>query len=577
MNKILILSTLVLLSSFAKIQAQSTLESDLKKSTGSLYDQLNNKNIENGNTFNPDAEYPDYNPNLKKAILFRGAIKPVETKYSNYKNYSININLAPVFESSLRDKKIPFSPNAVSNSFRIFGLKKVTDGDFKITYNLTRYEWVGDEDFIEKEYQHAPAFNIGIESNIEVKNKEGVVIYKKYTTPNVKMYVVNPENSNNAYGRLAYRIISEDIYKLMDEFDPYFLYGPNMKISYVEIAKKKKSKSSFDAEEFNQSSKVFEAIPDVDRENWGGLFGEAQKYWKGLVEYTDEVDEDLQKEVRQAANYNLSCSSFLLGQLEEADKYAEGVKVNEKAFLGMRDKYDRLVNLRKSFEEAKKAVEEVGGIETIQPEPILSDYKKSKNSFRFLEFENGEALEQDNTNYKGNIRVLSDYPEMVDWRTVQTRSGLGQLAGQIGSDKSSVRIFVEGEKKPKKANLKKLIYIKDKSGKTYITGKTGGAGNILSTNMVNAKRYALFDEIKSTKKMALFQEIFPQDSYVLKRPTEEDFFSLPKLIGRRKALRTYFADCPAMLPKIDKGEYDFENKATYLKMYEDYITAECGK
>ena len=157
--------------------------------------------------------------------------------------------------------------------------------------------------------------------------------------------------------------------------------------------------------------------------------------------------------------------------------------------------------------------------------------------------------------------------------------GLGQLMDQMGSDKSSVRIYIEGEKKPKKANLKKLVYIKDKTGRTYITGKTGSAASLITSdrNIVNTKRYALFDEVKTTKKLALFQEFFPQDSYVLKRPTEEEFFSPPRFFGRRKALKEYFADCPAMISKIDKGEYDFDNKATYLKMYDDYVEAGCGK
>jgi hypothetical protein len=578
MKKNILLFVLLSFTNSFRTQAQSTLEMDQKKSMSELDDWLNNRSNKTAKLFNPDEEYPELTSRLKKAIRFRGAIKPTVSTFSNYKNYSLKINLAPSFETTLKSRNVPLSLNAISNSFSIFALKRVTDGDFKITYNLTRFEWVNDEDYIERMYQNAPSFNIGFESNIEVRNKEGVVIYTRYTTPNVKMYVTNPEELNYNYGQLAYRIIAEDIYRLMDEFDSYYLYGPNMKIDYSEVSKKKKSKSTFNAEEFNQSSQVFEAVPDVDRENWVGLFGEAQKYWKGLVEYTDEADEDLQKSVRQGANYNLSCSYYLLGQLQEAEKYAEGVKANEKAFLGMRDKYDKLVNVKTNFEEAKKAVEEVGGVEAIQPEPILSDYKKGKNAFRFLEYDNAEAVDQDNNSYKGYIRVLSDFPEMVDWRTVQTKSALGQLTSQIGSDKGTVRIFVEGEKKPKKANLKKMVYIKDKTGKTFITGKTGGSASIITrTNMVNSKRYAIFDEIKTTKKLTLFQEIFPQDSYVLKRPTEEEFFSPPHFLGRRKALREYFADCPAMLSKIDKGEYDFDNKETYLKIYNDYEAAGCGK
>jgi len=431
MKNIYLLSLLFFANSFG-IQAQSTLETDQKKSMSELNDWLNNKSSKSEKIFYPDGEYPEPSSlKLKKAIRFRGAIKPTEDAYSNYKSYSLTINLASSFEKTLKSRNVPLSLNAISNSFAIFALKKVADGDFKINYNLTRFEWVNDEDYIARMYQDAPSFNIGLESNIEVKNKEGVVIYKRYTTPNVKMYVTNPEELNYNYGKLAYRIIQGDIFKLMGEFNSYYLYGPNIILDYSEVTKKKKSKSAFNADEFNQSSQVFEAVPDVDRENWEGLFGEAQKYWKGLVEYVDEADEDLQKSVRQAANYNLSCSYYLLGQLEEAEKYADGVKTNEKAFLGTRDKYDQLVDMKKNFEVAKKSVHDVGKVEAVEAEPILSDYKKGKNVFRFLEYDNGEAVDQDNTSYKGYIRVLSDFPEMVDLRTVKTKSTLGQLRNKL--------------------------------------------------------------------------------------------------------------------------------------------------
>ena len=71
-------------------------------------------------------------------------------------------------------------------------------------------------------------------------------------------------------------------------------------------------------------------------------------------------------------------------------------------------------------------------------------------------------------------------------------------------------------------------------------------------------------------KISLYHEFFPQDDYVLKKQIEDDFFSPPTFLGRRKALREYFSDCPKMIENIDKGSYDFENKETYIKMFDDY-------
>ncbi|MFY7987349.1 MAG: hypothetical protein ACOVNP_00590 [Flavobacterium sp.] len=542
----------------------------------SLYDNLNNENVPVP-TFNPDKAYPDYNYNPNKVILFRGSILPVEKKYSNYRTFSLELNLPSSVESTLREKKVPYSPKAFSNTYNLFGLKRVTSGEFKITYNLTRFEWVGDEDFIQKTYQNAPSFNIGMESNIEVRDNQGNLIYKKYSLPQVKMYVVNPDIIGDAYGRLVYRIIGRDIYQLMSQFEPLFLYGPNLSIDYVTVNKHRKSKSNFNVDEFNESIQVFFNINNVDRENWGGLFGEAQKYWKGLTEYTDSEDEDLQKNIRQASNYNLACVAMLLGQMDEADKYMEAVKANEKAFLGIRLKYDHLVEVRKNYTNAQNRVEEIGKIEAIQPEPVLSEHQKSQNVFRYYLIENGEVLTNDNDKYIGKVQILTDFPELQDFRTVQTKSGLGQLASQLGSEKSSVRIYREGEKKPKTTNLKKLQYIKDSDGKVFLIGKTGGSTSFIGSNWTNDKRYAAFEEIKSSNNLSLYQEVFPQNEYILKRPTEEEFFSPPLFIGRRKALKKYFEDCPAMIQKIEKGDYDYDGKETFLKIFEDYLALGCGK
>jgi hypothetical protein len=43
----------------------------------------------------------------------------------------------------------------------------------------------------------------------------------------------------------------------------------------------------------------------------------------------------------------------------------------------------------------------------------------------------------------------------------------------------------------------------------------------------------------------------------------------------KKELREYFSDCPKMIENINNGLYNFENKETYIKMFEDY-TALCG-
>ncbi|MNL13701.1 hypothetical protein D3C87_1346160 [compost metagenome] len=112
----------------------------------------------------------------------------------------------------------------------------------------------------------------------------------------------------------------------------------------------------------------------------------------------------------------------------------------------------------------------------------------------------------------------------------------------------------------------------------YIVGKAGRGVPLVSLGdkvETNTKRYSLFEEVKKGGKVSLYHEFFPQDDYSLKKPAQDEFFSPPVFLGRRKALREYFSDCPQMIESIDKGAYDFENKETYIKMFDDY-TKLCG-
>lgn len=508
--------------------------------------------------------------NVDNRLNLRGPVPPIDTQYGKYKTYSIQLDLSPGLEKSMNIKKAPYSTEAINSIFSISGLKKVNDGEFKVKYNLTRFELVNDEDYLETTFQRAPAFYIGLESNLEILDSSGKVIYKRFTTPKVNMYVINPTDT---YESLIYKILSSNFYKMIEEFEGFYLYGPEIKsLRYFDVEKKKKSKSTFNAEEFNQSVQVLPTLVDVDRENWSGLFGEAQNYWIDFTKNEDKEDEDLQKKVRFAASYNLAATYLLLGQPEEASKYLEVIKENEKTFLGMRTHYPYIKDLIKEIDDYKKITEKSLTIEAIQAEPILASYKKSPTAFRYAEFE-GEVLNDKAEVIKGKVRILSDYPELVDYRTEQTGSALGSLVGGMGADKSSVRIFVEGEKKPKRTNLSNITTIKDNEGRMYIVGKTGKGFGI--TNGVNTRRYAMFEEIKKGKKVSLFHEFFPQDDYVLKKDTQEEFFSPSVLIGRKKDLKEFFADCPGMIENIDKGFYNFENKETYIKMFEDY-TKLCG-
>jgi len=515
---------------------------------------------------------------IENRLNLRGPVPPINAEYGKYKSYEMILDLSPGLESSMNIKKAPFSAEKYYEAFSISGLKKQKEGDFKVKYNLTRFELVNDEDYLETYYQKAPAYYIGFESNLEISDKSGKVIYKRYTTPKVCMYVTNPTET---YANLTYRILTDNFYNMLQEFEGFYLYGPQIdKLKYSDIEKKKKSKSAFNAEEFNQSVQVLPTLVDVDRENWGGLFGEAQKYWLEYVNFQDKEDEDLAKKVRYSANYNLAATYILLGQVDEAAKYLPGVKENEKSFLGLRTDSPYLTGVIDDIANYKKLTEKAFTIEAIPAEPVLASYKKSPTAFRYAEFE-GEVLDTDSKVFKGKVRIISDFPELVDLRTEETVSSFRSMMDGIGSEKSSVRIYIDGQKKPEKTNLKKVVNIKDNEGRIYIVGKAGRGVSLVSVGaaadkvQTNTKRYSLFEEVKKGAKVSLYHEFFPQDDYSLKKPAQDEFFSPPIFLGRRKALKEYFSDCPQMIESIDKGAYDHENKESYIKMYDDY-TKFCG-
>lgn len=512
---------------------------------------------------------------ITNRLNLRGPVPPTNMEYGKYKSYEVILDLAPGLENSMNIKKAPFSAEKFYQAFNISGLKKQKEGDFKVKYNLTRYELVNDEDYLQTTYQKAPAYYIGLESNLEITDKSGKVIYKRYTTPKVCMYVTNPTET---YENLTYKILTDNFYNMFQEFEGFYLYGPKIeKLKYSDLEKKKKSKSTFNVDEFNQSVQVLPTLVDVDRENWGDLFGEAQKYWIEYVNFQDKEDEDLAKKVRFSANYNLAATYILLGNVEEASKYLPGVKENEKSFLGLRTDFPYMTTLIEEIDNYKKLTEKTFTIEAIPQEPVLASYKKAETAFRYAEFD-GEVLDTDSKVFKGKVRIISDYPELVDLRTVETVSGLRSMIDGIGSEKSSVRIFIDGQKKPEKTNLKRVVNIKDNEGRIYIVGKAGRGIPLVGAydkSSVSTKRYSMFEEVKKGGKVSLYHEFFPQDDYSLKKPTQDEFFSPPIFLGRRKALKEYFSDCPKMIESIEKGAYDFENKETYIKMFDDY-TAFCG-
>lgn len=498
----------------------------------------------------------------EKSIALRGPITPFDQNYTNYKSYTLKLNVPVMFESTVRKAGGTYTPSW-ADDLQIYGLKNDTDGDFKIAYNVTKFAFLE-----QKTISRSPAYVMGIEANLEIKDKAGKIIYQRYITPKVNTYLVD----NQIQPAQVINVILINSFKqLVNDFNQYFLYGPVLVGRYVELAKLPKNSN---LEDFNLSAQVFANISGVSRDQWPNLFGEAQKYWESLLKYQTK-DNDATQEVRMGAAKNLAFSHLLLGNLPLAEKYAAMVKEdNGKLFsLSVALTTPPIADNIKAVKDYTTDSKEAKNISPISPAPVLPEYNKTSDAFKYVSIQ-GELIDKKNDRFVGNIKLMNDNPPIIDYRQNAQEGGIGGMAIASGllsalkTDNSTVYIEVAGEKKPVKRKIDDISSIKTKDGKTYVVGVVG---DFLQDN----NHYALLEEIKSHPGLSVFDEVFPQSERALKKPKEDKYYQLPT-IAVKKSLKSYFANCPAMQKRIDAGEFSSLTPQNYIQIFEAY-SASCGK
>lgn len=515
--------------------------------------------------------YPVFSQDNTQKLDLRGPVTPANPEYAAYKSYHVTMVLHPNVESSIKSQKGVYSPTDIEGLLTIPGLKKAEKGDFEIRYTVTRFELL-EGDNVDKTFDRSPCYYVGIESNMEVLDKAGKPIYKRYATPKVVKYVV-PVGSG--FQKLAGFVLETNFDALSAEFNATYLYGPTFpKLQFARVEKSKSSKSGFNEKEFNQSVAVFPAVADVDRANWPELFGEAQKYWKGLTEFTDAGDAYLQKRVRFASLYNLATSYLLTGQEKEAEKLLPAIREAEPRSILGRSYSPELENMLRAVTVYRKTSENLTKVDPIAAEPVLPSYKKLETAFRFAEFD-GEVTDEDNKTYSGKIRVLSDSPELLDLRGQSAANSgnitLGSLFNNTDVENPTVFVYVADKKKPVRLSLKNIKSVKESDGHAYLVGKIGRGGDLFdASGATNTKRYALLDQLETTGGLTLFREFYPQEDFVLKRNGQDTFYTPPVFTGRRTSLTTFFNTCPAILKNVGSGQYDSSDLSTYRQLLVDY-------
>ena len=499
------------------------------------------------------------------AQIVRGAIEPVSKDYVNYKTYSLKLNLNGNVEKTMTEYKTPYSLQEFEGILGIGGMKQTfSDAEFKINYNLVRYVLV---DAIR--YEKGPAFHIGIESNLEIFDKDNKLIYKRYTKPSSKLYLTDLDTD---YGKVTKKIIIDNFSEMFTEFEQFYLYTPKLaKFESLKIEKRKKPEPNFSVEDFAASREVFPALENIDRKDWAKVLEEAQKYWLPLTKYNEKAAKNADG-IRTAAAYNLVLSYILTDKIEDAKKMVEIVRADESKSFGFRDYSPTLNDYIELIEKTKNSSERNDNILSIAPTPIYPEYLKNDSGFQYAEF-NGEVVKQDGKSFKGRIKLLNNMPAIVSLRAIKESGGgalalAGALLDASEVYNSDVEIYIEGKKKPERTTLKKVAKIIDMKGNTYTVGKVG-RGILVNTGEYNDRRFALMGEVKKQGSISLYEEFFPQNDLAFKKDSEDKFYTPPAFLGKKKSMKAYFA-CPALDILIDKSTYKEDTKEIYIGLFNDF-------
>lgn len=513
-------------------------------------------------------------PSLLDDFKDAKSISVIVTVPSNFEGEMHKFN-APVSLSSLQNdlferthfytikKTSEISSNAVFNNTNV---KKETnnslDGDIKVFYNIKTFEIVG-----KKEVLKAPAYVIGLETNLEIQDKEGNIVFKRNTPTTVLTYLVDPTTSLES---LVNKIIYKDFDSNFDEFSFANFKQPLHSFHAIGFSLPKKLKNleieqSF-IETFNQSVAVFDAIDKVDIDKYDALFAKARPFWEKNIEFNGSKDKKANIEVRYAANLNLATSYILVDDLEKASTYFPAIDENKVSSFFVIHRKENLEDWIESIKATKELAERKKGKfkALIEPEANLL-YNQAENTVEKLAF-NGRVINGKGEEFTGFVEIFNDNPPLIDWRATDTGSSVGNLMKMLKVEKNTVNITIEGEKKPKKMKMNDLAFAILEDGTSYSVDKVG-------SKIDNTDRYGMLKEVEKGTKFSLYKEEYPFNGIVLiKKNTEEDFFEIPSVFGRKKSLLKYFDTCPQIHEAIKQDKYLESNNQTYLALFEDANT-----
>lgn len=465
---------------------------------------------------------------------------PTLTQYADYKTFDLTV----LTSREQQDK--PGTGFNLGFKVKAGTLNQVTEGgDFHVVSFLQRYNG---------KMNSPSTADVNVALNSTVYDRYGNVV--KTGAVNNEHFAVNfgktlskEESANQDYirGFIMERVIEASLQPLVDGINGA-KQRPAIRIASLDDVKKKPELQAFD-----DQVKILK--PVLEKEKLPGFKISAEpflSYWEKMSNYSGDGDKD---EVKRAALHNLALYHIAAGNYDKAREYIEPYKAIDKQIKQMfglikyknSEELEKLITIISPAATAEAAAPVTGN-------KLLSMAEVAENH-QFLII-NGTARisgKRDEGTYKGLIKVY--------------KLPSNSFGNVVSLDPENIRVVINttdasGQPKTINTTVSKIEELKDDNGTAYTTQKFG-------TSVLGDGSYYVFMMSSYTSpKVTVFRAIIPAGGeWVVKKPGDDKGVK-SSLLGARKNLEEYLADCAGLAAKFKDGSID--KKAAIEKIAEEY-------
>ena len=465
---------------------------------------------------------------------------PTLTQYTDYKSFDLTV----LTSREQQDK--PGTGFNLAFKVKAGSLTQVNEGgDFHVVSFLQRYSG---------KMNSPSTADVNVALNSTVYDRFGNVV--KTGAVNNEHFAVNfgktlskEESANQDYIRqfIMEKVLEASLQPLVDGVNGA-IQRPAIRIASLDEVKKKPELQAFD-----DQVKILK--PALEKGKLAGFKISAEpflSYWEKMSAYSGEGDVE---EVKRAALHNLALYHIAAGNYDKAKEYIEPYKAIDKQIKQM----FWLIKYKNS-EELEKLITIISPVAATEAAPpvtgtkLLSKAEVAENH-QYLII-NGTARisgKRDEGTYKGVIKVYK----------IPSNS----FGNVVSLDPENIRVVINttdasGQPKTINTTVSKIEELKDDNGTGYTTQKFG-------TSVLGEGSYYVFMTSSFVSpKLTVYRALIPAGGeWVVKKPGDDKGVK-SSLLGARKNLEEYLADCAALAAKFKDGTID--KKVSVEKIAEEY-------